>query len=455
MWVGAFAMVAAMVASADIAPPPSPVAIVGGTEVPECGWPNVVALGNVCTGTLVHPRVVVYAAHCGGGGAVTFGDDVVSGATREVQTVRCGQFPREEGELGRDFAYCVLAQPQLDVPIAAPLMGCEVDALAPDTEVVVVGFGLDENDVGGIKRQLVTTLDRIENEEAFIGGDGQDACLGDSGGPAFVRIPDPGGGPDTWRHFGIVSHGDTQCLDGSWYGLMHVGMPWFEAEADYDLTPCTDADGTWNPDARCNALAADLTDADGTWADACADVPRGTAVSTCGPPYTPGNDSTPPVATLVDPGQDVALASDPTTGLAEMIVTVAVDDPGGIGIDEVRLTVDGTEIPGGFDGLPPYEFDAGFPAGAYEVGALAFDRAGGVAMAEAVLVVVDGELPGEGSGTAAETDGGQGTDGTTTSDGNGSGEGDDGCGCRQRRRPRAPAGMGLLIILVIAARRRH
>ena len=39
--------------------------IIGGSEVAACGWPSVVALDGTCSGTLVHPQVVLYAAHCG------------------------------------------------------------------------------------------------------------------------------------------------------------------------------------------------------------------------------------------------------------------------------------------------------------------------------------------------------------------------------------------------------
>ena len=47
--------------------PPDASPIVGGTPVPECGWPSTVAViseTNLCTGTLLYPQLVGYAAHC-------------------------------------------------------------------------------------------------------------------------------------------------------------------------------------------------------------------------------------------------------------------------------------------------------------------------------------------------------------------------------------------------------
>ena len=45
--------------------PTSPQTILGGDIVGACGWPNVVSIAGSCSGTLIHPQVVLYAAHCG------------------------------------------------------------------------------------------------------------------------------------------------------------------------------------------------------------------------------------------------------------------------------------------------------------------------------------------------------------------------------------------------------
>lgn len=45
---------------------PEPPQVAGGEEVAICGWPTVVRVGG-CSGTLIHPEVVLYGAHLGSG----------------------------------------------------------------------------------------------------------------------------------------------------------------------------------------------------------------------------------------------------------------------------------------------------------------------------------------------------------------------------------------------------
>ena len=65
--------------------------IYGGTNVATCGWPTTVSLGGSCTGTLVHERVVIYAAHCGTGySSVRLGESINGGSGRTAATVLGG-----------------------------------------------------------------------------------------------------------------------------------------------------------------------------------------------------------------------------------------------------------------------------------------------------------------------------------------------------------------------------
>jgi hypothetical protein len=256
--------------------------IYGGTDVASCAWPSTVSLGGSCTGTLVHERVVIYAAHCGTGyGSVRLGESINGGTGRNVPTQQCKIFPGGEPGKGNDFAYCTLAQSVTDVPIVPILMGCEAeDYLVPGQQVTVVGFGNANTGPYGIKRQVTTTINSITaNDEAYIGGGGKDSCQGDSGGPVFVQVED-----GSWRVFGITSYGGA-CGTGGYYSMMHKGMTWFESQTGYDLTPCHDADGTWNPGPDCTDFPLTPGVGSGTWANGCSGGAVTGHSGACGAPY--------------------------------------------------------------------------------------------------------------------------------------------------------------------------
>ena len=141
--------------------PTSPQTILGGDIVGACGWPNVVSIAGSCSGTLIHPQVVLYAAHCGDQVPWVRFADTIEGPSREVVPERCETHPIGSFGFGTDFAYCVLPEAVTDVPITPPLMGCDVDArLAVGQPATIVGFGQsdDPDEPYGIKRQVTTEI---------------------------------------------------------------------------------------------------------------------------------------------------------------------------------------------------------------------------------------------------------------------------------------------------------
>jgi len=283
-------------AASEAIPGSEPLHIYGGSAVEPCGWPTTVYVDG-CTGTLVDPQVVVFAAHCMffAGGAqpstIRFGE-VGEMPEREVPTVGCAMFPGwmpDEASFGSDVAFCVLEEPVTDVPIVPILMGCETEVLQPGQEITLVGFGATESGMLGVKHEVVTTINGSRNDgEVNVGGNGLSSCNGDSGGPAYVQLED-----GSWRAFGITSRGVSgNCSDPSVYGLIHTHVEWIEETSGLDITPCHDADGVWNPDARCTEFPLTPGLGESTWAEGCALDLLSPPAASCGDPFDDGSGTT-------------------------------------------------------------------------------------------------------------------------------------------------------------------
>src|SRR5690606_11914233 len=165
----------------------------------------------------------------------------------------------------------------LDIPIVPILMGCETDVLKPGQPVTIVGYGNADNGPYGIKREVITTINNITNQnEASIGGGGKDSCQGDSGGPVYVQLED-----GSWRVFGITSYGGA-CGGGGMYSMMHPGIEWFEKESGIDLTPCHQADGSWMPTPACKGFPLEPGAGNSDWGTGCGGGPVGGQCVPCG-----------------------------------------------------------------------------------------------------------------------------------------------------------------------------
>lgn len=255
--------------------------VANGKKALACDAPPVVYVKG-CTGTLVHPQVVVYAAHCGKTGSVVFGE---SKRGKTVKTKKCGTNPKFSWNPPTsqwDWAYCVLAEPVKDVPIVPIAYGCEKELFTKSgQEVLQIGYGETGRKDPGIKYWGMSELSRVSGGTITVSdANGVVACPGDSGGPLMVRAKDGG-----WRTVGILSTYNGRCGKGGMntYADIEDALPWLEKESGFDLTPCFDSDGKWEPGPDCGGFYAGTPGSpQGTWGDMC----KGTEVSgkstTCG-----------------------------------------------------------------------------------------------------------------------------------------------------------------------------
>jgi hypothetical protein len=258
--------------------------IIGGTPATTCQWPTAVGAVN-CTSTLVHPRIITTADHCvadGGPTHITFGERWSgAGVVKTVPVTEC--FGAAAAGLQGDFGFCVLAEP-VDMEITPVLYGCETQILAAGQPAVLAGYGQRAWwDVrAGTKYKVNVQIVRTEGVDVYLGNSRKGSCYGDSGGPAYVELPD-----GSWRVFGATSRGALFCNGESIYTMIHPFVPWLEETSGIDITPCHDSDGTWNPTAGCKDFPVNAEEGVGTWDDMCAAITTSGPGASCGPPLPP------------------------------------------------------------------------------------------------------------------------------------------------------------------------
>ena len=232
--------------------------IIGGREVDPGTFPECCLIGNTsgggflhdwfCTGTLIHPRVVVTAEHCIfrttgqlDPNSIAIGVDDEDAVEKSNIILIARILPHHS----EDIALLLLHAPSSVEPVARASTAEVADA----DRVELVGFGNSDpaGSVGfGTKRQVNVPMhvvrksdaEDLSAQESLLGfnsfaefvagrkGSGKDSCNGDSGGPAYVFVD--GARKLAGATSRATDEADDLCGDGGIYVRLDKVSDWID-----------------------------------------------------------------------------------------------------------------------------------------------------------------------------------------------------------------------------------
>lgn len=293
---------------------PEPLRISGGIESKECAWPPVHFMAvhplanpqseGACTATLIHPRVVLFAAHCGSPIRLFFKNRMTNPKGRvikedAIEKSFVNKSFKVASDVHVDWAVAVLKEPVTDTPIIPMATGCELAMLQKTGSPVVMAGGSPNNGKAAesyVIRWGNTKISSANGSVIHIGAGDPTACTGDSGGPLLAQLPDK-----SWRTIGITSTMTGSCgspMASNNYAQINADLiRWVIKKSGINVSPCHSPDGDPTPSKACDtfmAYAGDPSNPQGDYKKFCAGAKVEPVRNACGVPKSEdvdeGND---------------------------------------------------------------------------------------------------------------------------------------------------------------------
>jgi hypothetical protein len=247
-----------------------PAPVVGGHPVKDGKWDDAVGIviaGSYvgCTGTLVGPKVVITAGHCLGGLPISHvlvgSKDWLEDGGEIIEVEDAFEYPDSQSTY--DIGVVTLKKASSYAPRAIALE-CVLDEYLTDgAKAQIVGFGATTESGTDFNTTLneapTTILDKNCTEpeingmisgchesvspggEIAAGGDGTDACFGDSGGPLYLKT-DEGNflvGVTSRAFLGVPAN--APCRDGGIWVRPDAVIEWIDdtiGKRELELPSC-------------------------------------------------------------------------------------------------------------------------------------------------------------------------------------------------------------------------